>query len=154
MSLELKCPPVLLAAILALLIWGSARLLPLPLEADRLVALVWLKYGLSFTALLIGVLAVVQFRRARTTVHPHKPEKANTLVNSGLYRYSRNPMYLALLLLLTAYTLHEPSWLAPLWLILFVLYMNCFQIRPEERVLKGLFGEEYERYLRRVRRWI
>ncbi|KEA62120.1 putative protein-S-isoprenylcysteine methyltransferase [Marinobacterium lacunae] len=154
MSLELKCPPVLLAVILALFIWSSARYLPLPIELHALDAVVWIKYGLAFTSLLIGVLALVQFRRARTTFHPHTPEKASQLVESGLYRYSRNPMYLAILMLLCAYALHAPSWLAPFWPVAFVLYMNRFQIAPEERVLRHIFGESYERYLRRVRRWI
>lgn len=149
--LELKCPPPLVAAVCALLIWLSRWAgLESPLQGD----LNWLKYGLVFTALLLGLGALYQFRQRGTTFHPHTPEKTLVLVDSGLYRYSRNPMYLGILLLLTAYALHEPSWLAPLWLVGFVLYMNRFQIQPEERALRSLFGAEYTRYMARTRRWI
>ncbi|SEG05511.1 methyltransferase family protein [Marinobacterium lutimaris] len=149
--LELKCPPPLVAAVCALLIWLSRWLgIGSPLNTE----LAWLKYGLVFTALLLGFGALYQFYRRGTTFHPHTPEKTRVLVDSGLFRYSRNPMYLGILLLLAAYGLHEPSWLSPLWLVGFVLYMNRFQIHPEERALRSLFGAEYSRYMERTRRWI
>lgn len=149
--LELKCPPVLVAAICALLIWLTHWL---GLGVSLTMDLAWLKYGLVCAALLIGFGALYQFSRRGTTFHPHTPEKASALVDTGLYRYTRNPMYLGILLLLAAYALHEPSWLAPLWLAGFVLYMNRFQIHPEERALRSLFGADYERYMQRTRRWI
>jgi protein-S-isoprenylcysteine O-methyltransferase Ste14 len=98
---------------------------------------------------------VTSFRRAQTTVDPTRPAKASALVVGGVYRLSRNPMYLGFLLLLLAwgvYLSHLPSLLlAPL---AFVLYLNRFQITPEERALESLFGDEYRAYKREVRRWL
>ena len=97
---------------------------------------------------------VLSFRRARTTINPLTPEAATTLVISGVYRFTRNPMYLGFLLLLAAWV----TWLAnPLaWcaLPLFVAYLNRFQIRPEEAALQSRFGSAFINYQAQVRRWI
>lgn len=94
-----------------------------------------------------------QFYRSKTTIDPRDPSKANVLVAKGVYNYSRNPMYLALLLLLVAWGM----WLGNAFNILlaaaFVAYMNRYQIGPEESALRDLFGKEYEQYTIRVRRW-
>lgn len=103
---------------------------------------------------VIGTLAVFHFFRADTTVHPHHPEKATCLVAYGVFRLSRNPMYLALVLLLLAWLLYLGHLLAPLWLAVFMAYITQFQIKPEERALKELFGDEYDVYCRQTRRWI
>jgi protein-S-isoprenylcysteine O-methyltransferase Ste14 len=105
--------------------------------------------------LVVGVLALLPFGRLRTTVDPRHPERASRLVTDGVYRVSRNPMYLAMLLGLVAWGL----WLgrAPALLLgpaFFVAYLNRRQIPPEERALAATFGEEYERYRRTVRRWL
>ena len=105
--------------------------------------------GVSFD--LLGLIA---FLRMKTTINPLQPGKASALVTGGVYRITRNPMYVGMALLLTAWAVH----LAALWPLLgpvfFVLYINRFQIAPEERVLKELFGEEYVAYTARVRRWL
>ncbi len=105
--------------------------------------------------LVVGALALLPFRRARTTVDPRRPERASTLVTGGIYAVSRNPMYLAMLLALIAWGLWLGNALA---LVVappaFVLYLNRRQIGPEERALESAFGEEYVRYRRAVRRWL
>ena len=94
------------------------------------------------------------FRRAKTTVNPLKPDAASALVVRGVYRWTRNPMYLAMLLLLIAWVCIVSNWAALAMLPLFVAYLNRFQIGPEERALQARFGAEFESYRRQVRRWL
>lgn len=150
--LDTKVPPPLVAVIAALAMWLLARLLPaldLGTTAKSAISLV-----AALAGAICGVAGVVAFWRARTTVNPYRPRTASTLVTTGIYRVTRNPMYLAMALLLTALAV----WLAFPWSLLcvlgFVLYIDRFQIRPEERALSELFGEEYRRYRTEVRRWI
>jgi protein-S-isoprenylcysteine O-methyltransferase Ste14 len=105
-------------------------------------------------ALGIGVEALVRFRRAKTTVNPLKPEQASALVVGGIYRWTRNPMYLGMLLLLVGWAFILSSWAALAILPLFVIYLNRFQIGPEERALRARFGAEFDHYRERVRRWL
>ena len=92
--------------------------------------------------------------RPRTTISPVDIEAASTLVTGGVFRYTRNPMYVALTALLLAWT----AWLAAPWAafcpVAFALFITRFQIIPEERVLRAKFGRAYEDYAQRVRRWI
>ncbi len=100
------------------------------------------------------IAALIQFRRARTTVNPHKPETTTTLVTSGVYAWTRNPMYLGLSILLLGWAIRLGT-LSPLvgaWL--FIPLIQRVQIRPEERALRMQFGEDYDRYCRRVNRWL
>jgi len=104
--------------------------------------------------LLAISVAVFSFRRARTTLSPMAPAAASSLVTSGVYRFTRNPMYLGLLLVLVGWADFLAS---PIALVLtpgFVLYMNRCQILPEERALLATFGVEYAAYKGRVRRWL
>jgi len=93
-------------------------------------------------------------RKADTTLNPIKPDTATALVTSGIYRHTRNPMYLGMAVWLLAWS----AWLGtPAGLVgapLFVLYMNRFQVGPEERALHSLFGAEFDAYRSRVRRWL
>lgn len=150
--LEKKVPPLLLAGVAAAGIWGLSATLPgiqLPL---------WFRLPASLIFLLVGVwmcaAGVLEFRRAQTTVDPRKPESSASLVSSGIYSVTRNPMYVGFTLLLLALA----TFLASPWSLLvvvgFVLYLNRYQIRPEERALTELFGQEFVEYRSRVRRWI
>ena len=94
------------------------------------------------------------FRKSGTTVDPTRPGKASALVTTGVYRYTRNPMYLGFLLLLAGWAAFLSNGWSLLVLPLFVASMNRFQIGPEERVLAEMFGQEFEDYSNRVRRWI
>lgn len=150
--LELKVPPVLVALSVALLMWGVARLWP-----ALVLPLPWrLGWGLGLAALglLIGLAGVLAFLRAHTTVNPMQPADAKSLVVSGVFRFSRNPMYLGLALVLLGWGLYLAHPLSLAMLALFVGYMNRFQILPEERAMEQLFGEQFRAYRRRVRRWI
>jgi len=152
--LELKVPPPVVALATVAAMWGLAQLFP-PLALPRPM-----RFGVAAAAAvaLAGVLTsgwgIAVFRRARTTVNPHTPGKATSLVSAGPYRFTRNPMYLGLLLVLAAWTVFLASVPAAAGPVAFVLYMNRFQIAPEERVLQGLFGDEYLAYKARVRRWL
>lgn len=149
--LELKVPPPVVALVLALLMWltpAVAGLVPIPYMARVLGAVVLVCAGL-----FISIAGVLEFRRVKTTVNPHKASSASSLVIQGVYRYTRNPMYVGFLLTLVAWAVFLANPLAVLWVVVFVLYITRFQIVPEERVLASLFGAEYEAYKRRVRRW-
>ena len=104
--------------------------------------------------LLFVLAGGISFRRARTTVNPLKPEAASALVTSGIYRYTRNPMYVGFALWLLAWGLYLASPLVLLGVLGFVLYMNRLQIAPEERALGRLFGADFAAYRQRVRRWL
>lgn len=150
--LELRIPPAVLFLLAAVAELGLGRLGALPLPA--VAASPILKSGLMVLGGLTVLLGVVQFVRARTTVDPTKPGTASSLVSGGIYRVTRNPMYLGMLLMLLALLIRAGDWLALIPLIGFVLWMNRFQIRPEERALTEVFGAEYTAYCERARRWI
>ena len=109
--------------------------------------------GLLIVAAIIGVISLIQFFRAKTSLDPTKPSKVSSLVTDGLYKYSRNPMYLAILLVLLAWGLWLGNAFNTLLAALFVGYMNRFQILPEEEALLKSFGKQYQQYLTSVRRW-
>lgn len=151
-TLELKIPPVVLVALFALAMWLLPQLVPpLALPLDWRLVLAGMFAGAGIAVALSGVLA---FRRAKTTVDPRVPQQSSSLVIRGIYRYSRNPMYVGFLLLLMAWAFYLTSAAALALLPLFVLYMNRFQIAPEERHLLRKFGAEYQAYLTQVRRWL
>jgi len=105
----------------------------------------------GFGFAISGVLAM---RRARTTISPIKPEAATSLVTSGVYRFTRNPMYLGLCFVLLAWAVFLSSAWAFLGPGAFVLYINRFQIAPEENALSKLFGTAFANYQSKVRRWL
>lgn len=126
---------------------GSSLSFQLPLRT-LVVAVV------AFAGLLLNVIPKLAFGRAGTTVNPLRPDKATALVSSGIYRYSRNPMYVGQALLLLAWVLYVGHWLGLFAVPLFVLYITRFQIVPEERVLAARFADEYAEFRRRVHRWL
>ena len=130
--------------------------------ASSLVAPVIVPFGVRVGAALalvviglsISISGIVSFRRAKTTINPSKPSAASSLVTSGVYRYTRNPMYLGLSVTLMGWAVFLSNPLALLAVPLFMLYINRFQINPEERALSSLFGAEYVAYREKVRRWL
>ena len=145
-------PPPVIGFAAGALMWAIARKagLPAPDYPFRVPAAAML----VFAGLLLDLVSIAAFIRARTTVNPLAPDRANALVVSGLYRYSRNPMYLGMLMILLGWAayLAQPLTLFPV--ALFVFLIEVLQIRPEERALEEKFGEDYRAYKRRVRRWI
>ncbi len=150
--LELKLPPLAVLALCMLAVFAAARWLP----AGNLRFAASGALGLAAIAIGIGVAlaGIVAFRRARTTVDPLSPGRATVLVERGVYRWTRNPMYLGMALVLLGVALDRASIPGLLLVGVFCAYVTRFQIVPEERALLGIFGEPYEAYLRRVRRWI
>lgn len=150
--LELKIPPLIVVIGFALMMFGAYWLLPAAnfvMPAQPYVSL--FAAGLGILAVVSGFLA---FRRSGTTVDPMSPDKASSVVRSGIYRITRNPMYLGMLLILTAWSLYLANALSILLLAGFVGYMTQFQIKAEERILRSKFGKDYEELLSSVRRWI
>lgn len=149
--LELKVPPLVVVLLTAALMWVVARVLPFIfiVPAKFLVAAFFVLAG--FAVALAGVL---QFRRVQTTVSPMAPQDSSTLVTWGVYRVTRNPMYLGFLFALLGWGIWLSSLPALLLVAGYVLYMNRFQIAPEERFLAQHFGAPFLQYKQRVRRWI
>jgi len=129
-KLELKTPPVVQVVIIAVLMWTLAVLLPslsITFPASSLVALFLASTGVAF-----ALLGVLEFRSAGTTVDPRVPDQSVSLVTGGVYRISRNPMYVGFLLMLIGWCVFLGNIASFLLLPVFVMYMNGFQIAPEE----------------------
>ena len=150
-SLEHKIPPPLVGLLVATTMWGIARVLPgiLAVQDPEFAAAVVALIGISF-----DIAGIVSFYRAKTTINPLRPDKATSLVSTGVYRVTRNPMYVGMLFLLIAWAIYLVSIWSLLGPLAFVLYMNRFQIGPEEKALETLFGDEFAEYGKRVRRWL
>ena len=129
--------------------WLPLAALPLPPAAATGLALV-----LAAAGAVSGMAGVVAFARQRTSVNPHRPERTSALVTGGIYRFTRNPMYLGMLCFLLAWALWLSTPLALLGVALYVGYLNRFQIGPEERVLEERFGTRFTSYCATVRRWL
>ncbi len=151
-ALETRVPPPLVAAMVALAMYGArARGLALPLDRPARIAVASL---LAVAGLVVALAAVLAFRRARTTIDPHRIDKVSTLVTHGVFAVTRNPMYLGVALLLTGWATYLgtlPVFLGP---GLFVAWITRFQIVPEERLLSARFGDAFETWRRQTRRWL
>ena len=150
--LELKVPPPAVALLLGFVMWLASSLVA-PVEVS-FGPRVGVAVVLACVGLAVGLAGIVSFRRAKTTINPTKPMATSSLVTSGAVRFTLNPMYLSLLLYLLAWAVYLSNVLALVFVPVFVLYINRFQIRPEERALSSLFGQEYAAYKERVRRWL
>lgn len=151
-TLELRIPPVAVVLLAAALMWLLATAVaglraPLPGRLGIAIALASAGFGVA----LAGVTA---FRRAHTTVNPMTPDASSSVVTTGIYRHTRNPMYLGMLLVLLAWCVALGNAAALAGPVAFILYMDRFQIAPEERALQAKFGDPYAAYLRQVRRWL
>jgi protein-S-isoprenylcysteine O-methyltransferase Ste14 len=150
--LEMKIPPAALVIIVALSMWLAASYVTgfeFHFPFQSVVALV-----LGLLGIIACILGILEFKRAKTTVNPTKPQSASSLVRTGIYRQSRNPMYLGFFLLLAGWATATANTLSFIGLPAFVIYMNRFQIKPEERALTSIFGDEFKEYCCTVRRWI
>jgi protein-S-isoprenylcysteine O-methyltransferase Ste14 len=150
-SVELKVPPPLVGLLAAAMYGIAWAVPPFPLATAIKAAAAVL---LALAGGAIDVAGLIAFRRAKTTINPLKPQNSSSLVSGGIYRYTRNPMYLGMLSFLVAWAVYLAQPLALVGPLGFVLYITRFQIVPEERVLSGLFGEEFAAYKARVRRWL
>lgn len=149
--MKLKVPPVFVFLTFGLLMYVLAKFLPVgyfDFFGRRYLIMVLLAIAIG-----VGTIALIQFIKSKTTVDPSNPSKASKLVSTGIYQYSRNPMYLGMLLLLLAWGLWLGNAFNTLSAAGFVGYMNRFQIIPEEEVLSDIFGKAYAQYCTLVRRW-
>jgi protein-S-isoprenylcysteine O-methyltransferase Ste14 len=151
-ALELKVPPPIVALLIALTMRGIALATP-PIEIPSLIR-VTMAIAIALVGISTALSGVIAFRHAKTTVTPLKPETTSAIVTSGVFRLTRNPMYVGLALVLLAWAVFVSSVWALLGPVVFILYMNRFQITPEERILSGMFGGAYSAYRAKVRRWI
>jgi len=150
-SLELKIPPPVVALLVAAAMWGFSLAAP-PSSAPSFRIAVAL--ALAIVGVAFSISGAVAFRRAKTTKNPMRPQAASSLVVTGVYRFTRNPMYLGLSLVLVGWAVFLWSAGALLGPAAFVAYISRFQIAPEERVLNALFGSEYSAYKAKVSRWL
>jgi protein-S-isoprenylcysteine O-methyltransferase Ste14 len=151
-ALEHRIPPPLVGLVLAGVMWLLGPLSPaLPWDAGARNMLTGV---LAAAGVAFDLTALAGFLRARTTVNPLRPGNTSTLVTDGVYRITRNPMYLGMALLLAAWAVYLSTILPAAGPVLFVLYMNRFQIAPEERAMREKFGAACEAYAGQVRRWL
>jgi len=149
-ALELRVPPVALTLLFAVLMWLASAYSPFSITMPWRDAIALTFCGVGLAIVLAGVLS---FRQANTTVNPLTPEATTAMVTSSIYRFSRSPMYLGFFLALVGWATHLAHLLAFALLPLFVLYINRFQIPPEERTLAEKFPQEFAAYKSSVSRW-
>ena len=147
MNLDTKIPPPIVTIIILLIIY-LFDLNEYNLNTD-IISIITLFIGLIFI-----ISAVIQFINRKTTVNPTKPHKTSTLVITGTYKITRNPMYLGMLLIIISFALYNASIISIILIPLFIFYINKFQIEPEEFEMRKKFGKEYEDYCKKVDRWI
>ncbi len=149
--MKLKIPPAIVFLVFGLLMYLLAEFLPF--GYFDFFGRQYLMIALAVFAIIITVIALFQFYAAKTTIDPAQPGKTKKLVANGIYAYTRNPMYLAMLLLLLAWGVWLGNAFNTLFAAGFVAYMNRFQIEPEEQALAKIFNKDYKQYCLLVRRW-
>ena len=147
-------PPPVVLLICAALMWLIQRFLPLLefwLPYNRV--LFWMMFFAGFFMLGSGAASIV---KRKTVIHPHRRSlsKATALVTTGIFRYTRNPIYLGMVVMLLGWLMFLHNWLSAVGVVIFVMFITKYQIRPEEEALEKIFGEEYMRYKMNTRRWI
>jgi protein-S-isoprenylcysteine O-methyltransferase Ste14 len=150
--LELKIPPIIIMALIGVIMWFIATLVPqlvLVIPGQVILAAI-----AGFTSIALILAGAIAFRLAGTTVNPMQPSNTSSIVTRGIYKISRNPMYAGFLLLLLSWALLLSNIVSFAGLPVFVWYMNRFQIIPEEQALIAKFGAEYIAYAKNVRRWL
>ena len=148
--MKTKIPPPIIALVMIVIIYLSSLIIePITFGYQTLISI--------FVAVVGLACAIPSFRlfaKHKTTISPFTPSETTTLVTDGMYRYSRNPMYLGLVLLNIAATIFFGTWLGVIIVVAFIFLLNLLQIIPEEEALIDIFGEEYIDYKKKVRRWI
>lgn len=151
-SLELRIPPIVIFGIFALCMWLIA--VYFPVFDVHIPFRLTLTIFLMAAAIYTGIYSLYLFYKAKTTVHPHKPDNSTALLTTGPYKHTRNPMYLALSLILIGWGIFLTDLLALMLMPAFYAYITRFQIIPEERELIRLFDEEFMEYASKTPRWL
>lgn len=149
--LDLRIPPPVLTALTALVMWAGARSFP---PNPRPQWLLPATLGVAALGVLLIPSGIISLRLAQTTVSPTRPDRSRALVVSGIFRLTRNPIYLGAVLLLTAWAMHLWQPQSFVAVPVFAAWIHCFQILPEERALRARFGESFDAYVHATRRWI
>jgi protein-S-isoprenylcysteine O-methyltransferase Ste14 len=142
-------PPIVVLLFIAIA-YFLGRFLPIPFAVPSVLRTAGLLIG--FAGFLLGIAASIEFSRTHTTLNPHGP--ARQLVTSGIYRMSRNPIYLGFLLMLLGLPLYSGSYWGVILSPSYVFVMNHLVLQHEEAYLQRKFKEAYARYASRVRRWL
>lgn len=149
---ELLIPPPLVMLLVGLIMWVVSKIFP-AFTFGSIQSIV-VAVAVALLGLAVSLVGIVAFRRAHTTIDPKHLTETSTLISSGIYRYSRNPMYLGVLLMLVGWAFYLGNVLSLLCTLIFIAYITRFQIIPEERLLREKFEKEFLPYQRRVRRWL
>ena len=147
---DVKIPPPILTLIFIAIAYVAKWVAPIPFAVRGILRLIG--FALVVIGFLCGVAAFLAFRKARTTLDPHG--KVSTIVTYGIYRFTRNPIYLAFLLMLIGFPLNSGSYWGVVLAPVFVVTMNRLVIEKEEAYLEKKFGDVYISYKSRVRRWL
>ena len=148
--MKTKIPPPIIALLCIVINYLSTYLInPIKLPNIEIIGGLILFLGVA-----TAVLAIILFKKEKTTVNPMKPEETTTLITTGIFSITRNPMYLGLFFVICSTVLLFGSWFGIIILIFFVWYITKFQIIPEEEAMEKLFGVKYDEYRQKVRRWI
>jgi protein-S-isoprenylcysteine O-methyltransferase Ste14 len=151
-ALELAIPPPLVMLVVGLIMWLLS--VTFPSLAFHPAGQIWAAVVVALAGFGIATAGIIAFRRANTTFDPRNPAGTSALVTAGIYRLTRNPMYLGVLLILIGWGLFLGNILALICAFIFVPYIGRYQIQPEERLLEGKFGAAFTAYKAEVRRWI
>ena len=148
--METKIPPPIVTLIFGLAIYLSRTIFPeIEIQYSSFFGMVLLLLGF-----FILISAVKLFRNDKTTVNPLSPEQATKLVTNGIFKLSRNPMYLGMAVILASVAVFFNIIGGIIFMALFCLYITKFQIIPEEKAMKELFAQDFEQYMKATRRWI
>jgi protein-S-isoprenylcysteine O-methyltransferase Ste14 len=151
-SLELRVPPLLVVAAAAALMWFVAHTVPVARVELYMPSIVG--GALALLGVALAAAGVIEFWRARTTTNPMDPTDTSTLVTRGVYRFTRNPMYLGFVFVLLGWGAFLSNAATLVVVAAFVFYLTRFQIVPEERALERAFGSGFRTYCSAVRRWV
>ena len=149
-NIKTKLPPPLVALIFGFLINYTKNIFPKIEIKNEII------FGsfMIISGLIIILSAIILFKKYQTTISPLNPSNATKLITNGIYKFSRNPMYLGLLLVLLGISIILNLTGGFFFILLFISYMNLFQIIPEENAMVDLFKDEFLEYKINVRRWI
>jgi len=147
---DVKIHPPVLTVIFIAIAYILKRTIPIPFVVSSVLENIG--FVLVVIGFLFGVAAFLAFRKARTTLDPHG--KVSAIVTDGIYRFTRNPIYLAFLLMLIGFPLNSGNYWGSLLSPVFVIFMNSLVIEKEEAYLEKKFGDVYTSYKSRVRRWL
>ena len=150
--LECRVPPLVLVLLFAAAMWALNVVFPgarLSIPGAE-----WLAVIIAILGAVIAVLGVAAFRKAETTVDPRDPDQTARIVSTGIYRISRNPMYVGFFLFLLAWAIYLQQLTTIPMLAFFVAYLTRFQIIPEEHFLRAKFGADFTAYCSQTRRWL